>query len=213
MILSLVAQLDFANALNWGIDFLKVVLYYVLFVGLVDSPARLRTFLFWMLVFATDDGLPGGAPVPRRHHPAQPRPDRRNVQGPRDRAGDVHFVRLTGSGIFHDPNELGVLIAVLIVLGLYWLTDRRSGHGAVLWVGPLVLFLYAMSLTQSRGALLALLAGLAVLLVARFGWRIAALVGVVVRAGAAAVPGGPADRPLDRATAPPRTASRSGATA
>ena len=37
-----------------------------------------------------------------------------------------------------------------------------------------------MSLTQSRGALLALVAGLSVLLVARFGWRIAVLLGVLV---------------------------------
>ena len=49
-----------------------------------------------------------------------------------------------------------------------------------MWAAPLVLCVYAISLTQSRGALLALLAGVSVLLIARYGWRTAALLGVVV---------------------------------
>jgi O-antigen ligase len=90
---------------------------------------------------------------------------------------DVGFVRLTGSGIFHDPNEIGVLISVAFLLGLYWLFDKGSGGLRFLWAAPLVFFLYALTLTQSRGALLALAAGLAVFLTARFGWRTALLIG------------------------------------
>ena len=111
---------------------------------------------------------------------------------------DVHFVRLAGSGIFHDPNEVGVLISRARSCSAF--TGCSTADPA--WCGssgsaPLVLFLYAMSLTQSRGALLALLAGLAVFLVARFGWRAALLAGLCRRAGAAAAPGRPTDRPLD----------------
>lgn len=178
--LSELTHLHFARLVDTDgpvIDFAKMVLYYVLFVGLVDSPARLRAFLFWMLVFATTTislavlQYQGYITLPNLTQ---------TLDGARDRVTgvDVHFLRLAGSGIFHDPNELGVLISLSALLALYWLTDRRSGPARLLWLAPLVLFFYAMSLTQSRGALLALLAGLAVLLVARFGWRIAAIVGL-----------------------------------
>ena len=104
-----------------------------------------------------------------------------------DTGQDVNFVRLCGSGIFHDPNELGVLISLSIVLGLHWLTDRPSGLARFLWIGPMVLFVYAMTLTQSRGAFLALASGLGVLLVARFGWRSALLAGLFLAPAALVV--------------------------
>ena len=40
---------------------------------------------------------------------------------------EIGFTRLAGSGIFHDPNEIGVLISVVFLLGLYWLFDPRFG--------------------------------------------------------------------------------------
>jgi hypothetical protein len=159
------------------VDFGKMVLYYTLFVGLVNSSARLRVFLFCLLVFATATitlavlQFHGTITLPNLDQ---------TIDGAKDSltGAQVNFVRLCGSGIFHDPNELGVLIAPSVVLALYWLFDRRSGPARLLWLAPLVLFFYAMSLTQSRGALLALLAGLGVFLVARYGWRMALLFGL-----------------------------------
>ena len=177
VVLSHLAQLDFVRAAVNGLDFLKMVLYYMLFVGLVNTPGRLRTFLFWTTACATVTV----ALAVLQYHGIISLPNLDQiVDGAQDKTTgqDVHFVRLTGSGIFHDPNELGVLTSVIILLGLYWLFDRRSGLARLLWVGPLALCLYAMTLTQSRGALLALGAGLAVFLVARFGWRAALLAGL-----------------------------------
>jgi O-antigen ligase len=179
VVLSHLAQLHLAEAATDGVDFFKVALYYMLFVALVDSPARLRTFLFWMLIF----GAATVALAVLQYYGAITLPNLDQiVDAAQDKAtgADVHFMRLTGSGIFHDPNELGVLISVLIVVSLYWLTDRRSGVVRFLWFAPLGFFLYAMTLTQSRGALLALMAGLAVLLVARFGLRIALAASIVI---------------------------------
>ena len=179
VLLSELAQLDFARLVTSGVFFAKIVVYYVLFVGLVNTPGRLRTFLFCVLVFATTTI----SLAVLQYHGYVTLPNlEQTVDSSRDAVTgqDVHFVRLAGSGIFHDPNEVGVLIAVSFLLGLYGLFDRRIGLVRFLWVGPLVLFLYAMSLTQSRGALLALLAGLAVFLIARFGWRAALLAGMVV---------------------------------
>lgn len=177
VVLSFLAQVDFANVFSQGVDFAKMVLYYVLFVGLVNTSARLRTFLFWMLVFATTTI----ALAVLQYHGYITLPNlNQTIDGAKDAAtgADKHIIRLCGSGIFHDPNELGVLISVSVVLGLYWASDLSSGPARLLWLAPLALFFYAMSLTQSRGALLALLAGLTVFLVSRHGWRTALLLGV-----------------------------------
>ena len=178
MILSHLAQLDLVNAGVYAVDFFKVLLYYMLFVGLVDSVARLRTFLFWMLVFGT--AAVGLAVL--QYHGVVTLPNLNQVKETVHAAvanRETSLLRLTGSGIFGDPNELGVLTSVLIMVALYWLTDRRSGPARLLWIGPLLLFFYAVSITQSRGALVALMAGVAVLLVARLGWRAGLLVAAV----------------------------------
>lgn len=179
IVLSHLARLDFAKVAFTGMDFAKVVLYYLLFVGLVNSPARLRLFLFWMLLFAaTTVSL-----AVLQYHGVITLPNLAQTidNGAEDASGtSTRIVRLCGSGIFQDPNDLGVLIAASTVLSLYWLSDRASGPARLLWLGPLALFVYAMSLTQSRGALLALLGGLSVCLVARFGWRTALLIAAAV---------------------------------
>jgi len=92
------------------------------------------------------------------------------------------FGRLQGSGIFNDPNELGVMLATAVPVALYLLADPKSVLRFV-FVLPLGIFFYAVYLTQSRGAFLALVAGLGGWALARFGGRRAvgfALVGLPV---------------------------------
>jgi O-Antigen ligase len=178
VLLSHLASLDLPGALSYGYDFAKMAAYFMLFVGLVNTPARLRTFLFCMTAFATVAVLLAVL----QYHGFVTLPNLKQVvEGTVDAATGKNdqIVRLTGSGIFGDPNEVGVLIAMLILPALYWLTDRRSGALRFLWLGPVALFCYAIILTQSRGALLALAGGMAVLVIARFGWRIALLLGAI----------------------------------
>jgi O-antigen ligase len=179
ILLSHLAQLDFEKLYENGILFGKIIVYYILFVGLVDSPARLRVFLFWMLLFAT---VTISIAVLQFHGVVKLPNLEQIIDNAHDKqtGNDVNFMRLAGSGIFHDPNEIGVLICVAFLLGLYWLFDQRSGGLRFLWAAPLVFFLYALTLTQSRGAVLALAAGLGVFLTARFGWRTALLIGVLL---------------------------------
>ncbi len=61
-------------------------------------------------------------------------------------------------------------MTVALVLSCYWLTEKRSGVLRVFWLVPICLFLHALTLTQSRGGLLALLAGMVIFFQARFGW-------------------------------------------
>jgi O-antigen ligase len=184
VLLSHLAQFDFDKLYENGLQFGKIIVYYILFVGLVDSPARLRVFLFWMLLFATVTisiavlQFHGVVKLPNLEQTVDFAHNKLTGQ-------DVNFVRLAGSGIFNDPNEMGVLISVAFLIGLYWLFDHRSGPLRFLWAAPLILFLYALTLTQSRGAMLALAAGLGVFLTARFGWRTALLIGAVLLPAAA----------------------------
>jgi O-antigen ligase len=88
---------------------------------------------------------------------------------------EVLVKRLTGIGTFQDPNDFCILVVVAVLANLYCLTDRSTGVARLSWIGPLVLCLYALALTHSRGGMLALVLGVLALLVSRFGWRRALL--------------------------------------
>jgi O-antigen ligase len=72
---------------------------------------------------------------------------------------------------------LGVLAATAIVLCLYLLSDGISRRGGSRWIQGLICLAAlglcgrALMLTQSRGAFIALLAGMATFSVARIGWK------------------------------------------
>jgi O-antigen ligase len=181
VLLSHLVHARFEEAFKGGTDFLKTVLYYLLFAGLVTTPRRLRSFLWWMTLFAA---VCTTLALLNYHHViALPK-----IKAARDGAGidqktgvELIVERLTGTGIFCDPNDFCVLMVVSILLGLYWLTDRSSGLLRLLWLGPLGLFLYALALTHSRGGMLALLAGLLAYFQARYGWQRAfAVMGVLL---------------------------------
>jgi len=90
-------------------------------------------------------------------------------------------VRLMGTGIFRDPNDMCVLLAFTMPLCLYWLlTDTRAGWLRFTWLLPLAIVGTALICTQSRGGFLAMLVGIVVLLRSRFGWFRTLLLGVLV---------------------------------
>jgi O-antigen ligase len=168
------------EAFEGGREFLKTLLYYLLFVGLVVSPGRLRTFLWWLGLFAAIAALLAIL----QYHGAIKLPSvktTREVESTDPQTGmQVLITRLTGTGVFHDPNDFCMLLVFAIFLALYWVTDPGSGFARLLWLVPLGLFLYALALTSSRGGLLALLCGVLALLHARFGWRKAGLLMLAV---------------------------------
>jgi O-antigen ligase len=171
--LSQLAHGEVDKALEVGFDFTKVVAYYLLFVGIVNTPARLRRFLFWMLLFCAATTLLAVL----RFHGVIELPEQTFIQDRRDDAfGEaLVYVRLCGTGLFHDPNDFTLLLVLGIPLALYRLTDGGGGFGRLLWLAPLAVFAYALARTQSRGGFLAALVGLAVLFRARFGTRVSLL--------------------------------------
>lgn len=87
-------------------------------------------------------------------------------------SGEVGSIpRLVSTGIYNDPNDLCLIISTTIVVCLYFMGNPRTGVMRVLWLAPIGLLLYAMTLTRSRGGLLGLSAGLLTFSYLRFGWK------------------------------------------
>jgi hypothetical protein len=179
VVVSELSRLSFETTLAKGLFFSKIVIYYLLLVSLINTPRRLHLFLAWLVLCGT---VLTGLTMLHYHDLI----DLSHVKNLTLLSNDldpltgepVAVNRLQAVGIFQDPNELCVLLAALVPLGLYRVATG-SPIGRLLWLGPLALFLYAIALTHSRGGFLAFVTGLAVLAGLRFGWRRTALLGTL----------------------------------
>jgi O-antigen ligase len=165
VLLSHLSHLNLEGAAKTGFEFAKMVVYFLLLVGIVNSVARLRIFLLCFTLFA----LALTILAVLQFHGFQ----LVHIQALKDldktMGHEVSILRLQATGIFHDPNDLCLVLTAGAVLSLYWIGERRMGLARFLWVGALVLFAYALYLTRSRGGFLALVVGILVFLGARFG--------------------------------------------
>ncbi|MBI2805107.1 MAG: O-antigen ligase family protein [Planctomycetes bacterium] len=168
---------DAAETWRTSFFFAKVIVYYILFVSLVTTAARLQTLLICMLAFC---GCVTILAVLRFHdlihlETIKPLLDVRDGQ-----YGDTITVkRLQGTGIFHDPNELCVLLAAMIPLSLYFLVWSKNLLVRGMCLASVPLFGYAVMLTGSRGGFLAFVGGLGALAWTRFGWKKTALLSAI----------------------------------
>jgi putative inorganic carbon (hco3(-)) transporter len=175
------------EALDQGIEFLKVLVYFLLLIGLVTTGARLRQLLLWLAMFSAAltaiavlryhavTQAPEPPPTPEVSQEDRGKNKKTHTIAVKEQQRDpetgelVDIQRMCGTGIFNDPNDLALVLITAIPLCLYWLTDSRHKALRPLWIGLILLFGYALMLTHSRGGLLALVAGLTVLLQMRFG--------------------------------------------
>jgi O-antigen ligase len=148
--------------------FFKVALYYLLLLVNLNSLARLRLFLLCLA------GLIAGLSILAllQYHGVI---DIAALRVLEERQYDqeieeyIVITRLRSTGIFNDPNDLSLMLLTGMAICTYGLTDRRLLFLRLFWAAPLLLFGYALTLTQSRGGFLGLLAGMVVLFHARFG--------------------------------------------
>ncbi|MEO7068157.1 MAG: O-antigen ligase family protein [Rhodanobacter sp.] len=70
--------------------------------------------------------------------------------------GMVEGGRIQYVGIFEDPNDLGLLFATVLPMACY-LSSRGGFLGRIFWLAGAALLLYGVYLTNSRGALIAVL--------------------------------------------------------
>lgn len=172
--LSHIVHFRFEEAFDSGVDFAKVVVYYLLLVSLVDSPRRVRSFIFWTLIFTAGVALLSALDFNKIIE--VPKIRKRTVYG----ALNIPLGRMEGTGLFQDPNELCAVLAVGVIFCLYFLSEKASSSLRFLWLLPLGLFGYCIVCTQSRGGLLALLAGLGAICWLKVGLSRTVLLGALV---------------------------------
>jgi len=159
--ISLVSNLlhgHFQVGFDFATEFLKMLMFYLLMLGHIDSPARLRRFLGFLV---------GVILIPiilavLNYHGYMHIPAFRVIS----EGDDVR--RLCGTGVFNDPNDVCEILDSGMLLCLCGLLDRGGGLTRVLWLAPLALFGHALNLTHSRGGFLGAVVGLTVLFRSRF---------------------------------------------
>ncbi|WP_182864772.1 O-antigen ligase family protein [Rhodopirellula sp. JC639] len=133
----------------------KLIALYALITGLVNTPARLEFFVRWLtitittmatLVLLDHFGILSIAALESIQ-------DRGVVQD-----GTAEQVeRIRGTGIFQDPNDLGLILVTGLVFCASFLTKPRTGLVRYGWLIPAAVLMSALALTHSRGALLSLI--------------------------------------------------------
>jgi O-antigen ligase len=170
------------DGLLWGFRVFKVVVLYLLIVSIVRTLHDVQRLLRWLLILIC---VVAGVALAQYHGlvsiPDMEVYEQRELDTVTGESRTLQ--RLCGPGIFHDPNDLCVIVTVGILLGLHWLGERRLGTSRFLLLLPLSLLGYAVTLTHSRGGLIALLAGLFVHVRVRIGtWRALLLAVVAIPA-------------------------------
>ena len=84
-------------------------------------------------------------------------------------SGDEPVWQTRYVGIFNDPNDLGMYLLFCVPFIFYFLNRDGFGRKVVLWIPLLVLHLYAVWLTNSRGTMVGLLAIVLLYALFRYG--------------------------------------------
>ena len=159
--ISLVSNLlhgQFQVGFDFATDFLKVLMFYLLMLGHIDSPARLKRFVGFLVgiilipILLAVLNYDGYIKIPVFRVISE---------------GDG-VLRLCGTGVFNDPNDVCEILNCAMLLCFCGLLNRGGGLTRVLWLAPIAFFGHALTLTQSRGGFLGAVVGLMVLFRSRF---------------------------------------------
>lgn len=178
----------------------KVCLYYLTLVAVINSPSKLKGFLMNCVICALImisysildyrqfvaewSGRSDLQEIKSRERdlgPHEPKllrhvPENDTIS---DQGEYTFYFRMCGLGIFHDPNDMAQLIVMTAIVCLYFMTDPKLTGIRYLWVPALCVCAYGLFLTHSRGGLLASGVALLVWLSTRFGGRVAMTIGVM----------------------------------
>lgn len=150
----------FGGALDAFIDFVPVVVLFIVAATLTNSPRRFRQMFFvlgavsaviaWHGIDQAKNGIGWSGVLPNQQ-------------------------RITYVGFLNDPNDLAM--ALLIALPMTLSFVRRGGNKllAIAGIAAAAEMLYGVYLTNSRGAMIALAAMLVVFALLRYGWKRGAL--------------------------------------
>jgi O-antigen ligase len=169
ILISLVLCSDFyeARVFTWG--FAKTCVYYLLVVGVVNTPARFRRFLWLLLaiiVLVVAIGVLDYFQILRIPGIRQFQQKEYNRE-----TGEkvAEYLRLRSVNFFHDPSSLALLMTTGVWITFYLMAKRGAWGFRLVGVGILGFFGWAFTLTAARGGFTALVAGCTAFLLTRFG--------------------------------------------
>jgi putative inorganic carbon (hco3(-)) transporter len=180
IVLSQVVRGNFWAAREGAGEFWKVLVFFLLLTGLVNTPARLGRFVAATVIFI----VVIAAIAELNYHGII------NVQGisiedrsvgVNEETGEAVTVeQLYGPGIFNDPNDFSLILSAGMLILLHLTMESRSWPVRLGLLAVCIVPGYAFAMTRSRGGFLALTSGLCILAVSRFGWKRSIPVMVIV---------------------------------
>jgi O-antigen ligase len=175
VVLSHLARFDLESAYNCGVEFAKVVAYFLLLVATVNTPRRLFLLLATVVVCT----LAVNVLAVLQYHGMIELATISAIADNGYGGGEETINRMRGTGIFNDPNDLSMIIVVCMIICAAGLFYKQFGRLRLALAAPLAFFFYCLTLTHSRGGMLALIAGCGVLAYCWLGAARAGLVGLV----------------------------------
>ena len=195
----IVSQFYLGGAADGAWTMFKIVCYYLMLVSVINTPHRLRQFMLVTAVCSTivvavsilDFQAFKSKWVGNTDLALQVEKDKLvdfddrvlwhvvEVHGVDALGNAVYGFRMRGLGIFNDPNDVAILIAVVSFICVYFMTDTKLSVARFLWLIPLAILAFGYVETQSRGGLLAIGAAGMVWLTMRYGKQVAILMGVM----------------------------------
>ncbi len=167
IVVSQIARMRLRGAFEASLEFVPTVVMYFLIVELVTTPRRIK-FVFILLVHLTLALAVQGLFM--------------HFTGAGFGGTTAYRGRIQAVGIFSDPNDLALIINTVLPLAVLWLLQSRSLLIKLYALVVIVVFVYAIFLTASRGGLLCL--GLMAILVGmkKFGKFVGVAAGLAIMA-------------------------------
>ena len=164
LVVSHLAQLFIGGAIDAANYFANRVVLYLLIVGLIATRSKLRTVMYTLTLLTLYQAVQG-------------------IYQYRTGAGfagqEMIEGRITGIGIFADPNNLAMTFLLVFPFVVNKLVAARSLLFKLAAVGVLAVLIYATFLTDSRGGFLGLGAVVLIMVARRVGFRKGAVVGLL----------------------------------
>jgi hypothetical protein len=151
----------------------KLLIFYLLLTGVVNTPKRLLLFIKGLALAITV--VASLALLDRYQIVSIAAFESIQDHGGSSESPEVAVERIRGTGIFQDPNDFGLILVSGLILSASCFMRPSVGWPRHFWLIPIFILMSALALTHSRGALLSFACALPAALAYRAGWKVALL--------------------------------------
>jgi hypothetical protein len=151
----------------------KLLIFYLLIAGLVNTPQRLIFFVRWLAMIITF--VAALALLDRAGIISVAAFETIHSHGASGGESEALVERIRGTGIFQDPNDFGLVLVTGLLLSASFIFRPGAGWPRYLWLAPTITLFAALAQTHSRGAFLSIACAVPAGLVYYRGWRLGAV--------------------------------------